>query len=153
MLYFQCLRAFHLCFTQVRRSLFGKHRLVQIQRTLLCFLPGKGAVTVLLHLKLTEREKKEGVKAMNKDGVCGTKNRRKKKKKKTTISGMNTRSSPKNGYKISPLTTVEKQKKKTEALSVLQIKTYKLTFWNKTGDIWEIKPTVAGVANIASAFH
>lgn len=63
---------------------------------------------------------------------------------------MNTRSSPKNGYKISPLTTVEKQKK-TEALSVLQIKTYKLTFWNKTGEIWEIKPTEPSITNIA--FH
>lgn len=116
------------------------------------FLPDKGAVTILLHLKFTEGEKKEGVKLTNTDGVCETNTELKMGKKNSIIPGMNTMSSSKKGYKISPLTTVEKQKK-TEALSVLQIKTYKLTFWNKTGEIWKIKPTVPSVENIASAFH
>lgn len=72
-----------------------------------------------------------GVKVTNiNNGFCETVptldlKRGKKTPHKNATPGMDMRSSPKNGYKISPLTTVEKQNKKKiqRHFSVLQIKT------------------------------
>lgn len=69
MLYFQCLRAFHLCFYTgetftVQKTSFrqGSENFVVY---FLPFLPVKGAVTILLHLKNHRGEKKAGVKLTN----------------------------------------------------------------------------------------
>lgn len=75
-----------------------------------------------------------GVKVTNiNDEFCETvpilnRKRGKKHTHKNATPGMDMRSSPKNGYKISPFDNCRKPKKIQRHFSVLQIKTYKLTF-------------------------